>query len=137
MRHAASLRLETAATHGSAFAVSKSALSIHSYVDMGGVGPPSEKNRFSASTASADEPNTHFVHSVADFNNLENVDWHKCRNSANIAPEAVFGDRIARVSRRLLPVFDMYTSVDLFLPILTTRTALFYSYVPAPQNPSY
>ena len=37
--HAASLRLETAATHGSAFAVSKSALSIHSYVDMGGVGP--------------------------------------------------------------------------------------------------
>ena len=70
MRHAASLRLETAATHGSAFAVSKSALSIHSYVDMGGVGPPSEKNRFSASTASADEPNTHFVHSVADFNNL-------------------------------------------------------------------
>ena len=71
MRHAASLRLETAATHGSAFAVSKSALSIHSYVDMGGVGPPSEKNRFSASTASADEPNTHFVHSVADFNNLQ------------------------------------------------------------------
>ena len=52
----------------SAFAASKSALSIHSYVDMGGVGPPSEKNRFSASTASADEPNTHFVHSVADFN---------------------------------------------------------------------
>ena len=40
------------------------------YVDMGGVGPPSEKNRFSASTASADGPNTHFVHSVADFNNL-------------------------------------------------------------------
>ena len=73
MRHAASLRLETAATHGSAFAVSKSALSIHSYVDMGGVGPPSEKNRFSASTASADEPNTHFVHSVADFNNLSNA----------------------------------------------------------------
>lgn len=73
MRHAASLRLETAATHGSAFAVSKSALSIHSYVDMGGVGPPSEKNRFSASTASADEPNTHFVHSVADFNNLVSI----------------------------------------------------------------
>ena len=70
MRHAASLRLETAATHGSAFAVSKSALSIHSYVNMDGVGPPSEKNRVSASTASADEPNTHFVHSVADFNNL-------------------------------------------------------------------
>ena len=46
MRHAASLRLETAATHGSAFAASKSALSIHSYVDMGGVGPPSAKNRF-------------------------------------------------------------------------------------------
>ena len=56
--------LVEAATHGSAFAVSKSALSIHSYVDMGGVGPPSEKNRFSASTASADEPNTHCVHSV-------------------------------------------------------------------------
>ena len=70
MRHAASLRLETAATHGSAFAVSKSALSIHSYVDMGGVGPPSEKNRFSASTASADAPNTHFVQSTLARNNL-------------------------------------------------------------------
>ena len=82
MRHAASLRLETAATHGSAFAVSKSALSIHSYVDMGGVGPPSEKNRFSASTASADEPNTHFVHSVADFNNLSTFKWASlCLNS--------------------------------------------------------
>ena len=70
MRHAASLRLETAATHGSAFAVSKSALSIHSYVDMGGVDPPSEKNRFSASTASADAPNTHFVQSTLARNNL-------------------------------------------------------------------
>ena len=73
MRHAASLRLETAATHGSAFAVSKSALSIHSYVDMGGVGPPSEKNRFSASTASADAPNTHFVQSTLARNNLYGV----------------------------------------------------------------
>ena len=70
MRHAASLRLETAATHGSAFAASKSALSIHSYVDMGGVGPPSAKNRFSASTASADARNTHFVQSTLACNNL-------------------------------------------------------------------
>ena len=68
MRHAASLRLETAATHGSAFAASKSALSIHSYVDMGGVGPPSAKNRFSASTASADARNTHFVQSTLACN---------------------------------------------------------------------
>ena len=71
MRHAASLRLETAATHGSAFAASKSALSIHSYVDMGGVGPPSAKNRFSASTASADARNTHFVQSTLACNNLK------------------------------------------------------------------
>ena len=70
MRHAASLRLETAATHGSAFAASKSALSIHSYVDMGGVGPPSAKNRFSASTASADARNTHFVQSTLACNTL-------------------------------------------------------------------
>ena len=34
------------------------------------VGPPSTKNRFSASTASADAANTHFVHSTRSCNNL-------------------------------------------------------------------
>ena len=101
MRHAASLRLETAATHGSAFAVSKSALSIHSYVDMGGVGPPSEKNRFSASTASADEPNTHFVHSVADFNNLRGEvqgEWEDARGGVPVQLSACQGVRISHTN---------------------------------------
>ena len=43
--HAACGLVEARNCGDSSFAVSKSALSIHSYVDMGGVGPPSEKNQ--------------------------------------------------------------------------------------------